>query len=251
MGVRRILHTLTVGLLFAIGFFIFVAYQSLDHFGGNYFAQVGGSSFSYPVDIFETYPKGQSATARTNEVVSFGFPFKKGELQNVQTLRVTGVTEAQFRETAEWPDGSVKWALVDFILPSLTTNSIVTSHAIASGGTGNIGGADICSVGSGIITANTGTGGVRAVVRQNGFNVFDSVTLNDAGNTELVTTGNQGGVTFIDGNNVEHSSRTNNATRFQVLENGPVRCQVVAEGMIGTANVGYRVIYDFLKGNRE
>jgi len=57
-----------------------------------------------------------AGVARKGDVVTTGVPFAKGALQDVSRLRVTSggrAIPAQFIRTVPWPDGSVRWALMD------------------------------------------------------------------------------------------------------------------------------------------
>ena len=66
-------------------------------------------------------PAAKSMFSRTEGSVTwpftFGVPFPEGQLNEVDRLHLLSAdgaeTPAQVRRTAQWPDGSVKWALVD------------------------------------------------------------------------------------------------------------------------------------------
>ena len=55
---------------------------------------------------------------RVNEPISFGIPFKKGELRDTDSISLVdeynNVLPLQSSPLLHWPDGSVKWALLDF-----------------------------------------------------------------------------------------------------------------------------------------
>lgn len=57
--------------------------------------------------------------ARSDSPISFGFPCPEGGLFDLGKLRVVGPGDeeipAQFTATAFWPNGSLKWVLVDFL----------------------------------------------------------------------------------------------------------------------------------------
>lgn len=61
-----------------------------------------------------------SATGRLAWPVTSGVPFAQGVLADGSRCRITGplgtALPAQFRELARWPDGSVKWLLVDTLV---------------------------------------------------------------------------------------------------------------------------------------
>ena len=56
--------------------------------------------------------------ARRAEAVSTGIPLPRAAVTDLSTLSVTGpqgaAVQAQFETLSTWPDGSVKWLLVDF-----------------------------------------------------------------------------------------------------------------------------------------
>lgn len=209
----------------------------------------GGTAFSNPLDVFETYPEGYTGTARASEIVSFGFPFPEGQVSTVNALKVKGSSRYQFTPLAYWPDNSVKWALVDFQFSSLAQDQIdATAFAVEDGGSGSAGGSGICTQAGDVITVNTGTDGITAKVKRNGFNVLDEVKLNDASQTLLVSAGNEGGVVFVNKDNDVFNSNGGIAERFEIRQNGPARCQVVVEGKLepfSVSGLGYRVIMDF------
>ncbi|MGQ9732531.1 MAG: exo-rhamnogalacturonan lyase family protein [Candidatus Zipacnadales bacterium] len=67
-----------------------------------------------PVSLLE-----ESGVARSATPISFGFPCPEGGIFDPARLRVLDVKKreipAQFTVTAFWPDGSLKWVLVDFL----------------------------------------------------------------------------------------------------------------------------------------
>ncbi len=62
--------------------------------------------------------KERKGITRTNEPVTMGVPFARGEFQTNTPRRITngsGTTvDAQFQTMALWSDGSVKWLKCDF-----------------------------------------------------------------------------------------------------------------------------------------
>lgn len=69
-----------------------------------------------PVELLE-----EAGTGRTPAVLSFGFPLPQGGLFDLGQLRVRTAAgadrPAQFAATGFWPDGSLKWVLVDYTAP--------------------------------------------------------------------------------------------------------------------------------------
>jgi len=86
------------------------------------------SAPAFGIDIALTV-RNREASARTLQPVTSGIPFAQGVLANVSKVRLLkGGAEipAQFLRTAFWPDGSVRWLLVDFQvdLPASGTASL-------------------------------------------------------------------------------------------------------------------------------
>ena len=193
------------------------------------------SGATYPLAVFETYALGESGVARTNEVVSMGFPLSKGVASNLSSLGVNGASSQQFVELARWPDNSLKWVLVDFIAPSLGAGvKDTTTYTLTTTGSGTTSGASICSLNAGVLTATTGT--MTAKVRTNNFNVLNEVTLSDG--KQLVLPNNLGEVIWEDESGNAVSSRNGNLTRLEIVFNGPLHCHAVAEGWFGGTGEG-------------
>lgn len=73
---------------------------------------------AFPIDIPLTITNRENA-AKTAEPVTSGVPFAQGSLfdNNVNSIKIiSGQTEipASFNVTAHWPDGSVRWLMIDF-----------------------------------------------------------------------------------------------------------------------------------------
>ncbi len=69
----------------------------------------------------------KSGQAQTNYPVQIGRPFKQGEIKDYPGVSVDGkgvLTQADVKN--RWSDGSVKFAILSFILPSLPANGSVT-----------------------------------------------------------------------------------------------------------------------------
>jgi len=58
---------------------------------------------------------------------TFGIPFKQGQVKDIKSLSINNMP-AQIVSLSKWPDGSVKWALIDF-----TTNPGVSEYSLLNG----------------------------------------------------------------------------------------------------------------------
>src|SRR5947199_698946 len=63
-----------------------------------------------------------AATSSTSQPVTVGLPFPRGGLQDTGPLCLLGAAgrpiPLQAEPLARWPDGSVKWLLLDFVCPA-------------------------------------------------------------------------------------------------------------------------------------
>lgn len=62
--------------------------------------------------------RGKKAVKRSMEPVSVGYPFRKGQLQNINDISLSdsrgSEIDVQAAAISFWTDGSIKWALLDF-----------------------------------------------------------------------------------------------------------------------------------------
>ena len=67
------------------------------------------------------------STTTTNYPVQFGRPFAESEIADYPQAIISGTpVTTQANVKTRWPDGSVKHAIVSFLVPSLTADSTVT-----------------------------------------------------------------------------------------------------------------------------
>jgi PcRGLX-like protein central beta sandwich domain/PcRGLX-like protein C-terminal alpha/alpha toroid domain/PcRGLX-like N-terminal RIFT barrel domain len=60
--------------------------------------------------------------------VTFGIPFKQGQVKDVKSLSIDNMP-AQIATLSKWTDGSIKWALIDFIaVPGMSEYSILNNE---------------------------------------------------------------------------------------------------------------------------
>lgn len=202
------------------------------------------AEFSQKLEVYESYTAGESGVARSNDPVVIGFPFEKGQISSIDQLRITGASEYQFRPLGYWPDGSVRWALASFLVPSLLANARdLTTFKLENGGTASTS-PSICSLTNGVLSADTGS--LQVEIRAAKFNVIDRAVANGV---EIVSANNFGRFRYGDEIGNEFSSNTTNA-QLSIIENGRVRCYAKA---IGTFSSGlrYRITYEFVRNKTK
>ena len=179
---------------------------------------------SIPLIVHEALREGVSGVDRRSEPVAVGIPFPKGilkEKNGVLQLALEGTEDFQFRTLARWPDGSVRWALVDF-QADVKAEKMNQGIKIISGN-GNSSGKIAIDKG-GIIFIDTGAMTVQ--VKKKGFNLFNSVIVSG----KEIVSGYSNGIIVIDGEGRECLASNDKDVRVTVEENGPVRAVIKAEG---------------------
>jgi chitodextrinase len=205
----------------------------------------GGGPVSIPLTIRELLPVGTSGVARTNEPATFGIPLKDADgIQSVAGLGLAGASSYQFKPLSQHPSGNLQWVLVD-TLASLSAGG--AAQMTLTTGSGSAGGQNL-AVDSGA-TVDVNTGPAQFVIRKSGFNILDLVVTNG---TTLVASGHTGGLQFTNGSGAVFSS-VNDTPQITVLENGPVKALIKAEGRFkssggGNAPMGYTVYLTFYQG---
>lgn len=135
-------------------------------------AASSAAEVSVPVTVAE--PAG---LARTGEPASGGVPFKKGQVQSVDSLALFDNTgkpvPAQFSRLAPYEDGSVQWALVDVLvdLPAKGTAEFTVGRGPSAAPPRPL---TVVEVG-GLITVDTGAAVFK--VNQAAFTLLESVTV--------------------------------------------------------------------------
>ena len=157
-------------------------------------------------------------TPELDKAVSFGVPFKKGEVTPKTALQLVGengeiITKDQWT-LASWPDGSIKWLGVAAVVPGGTQTAKLVKVKKADTQTeamGNDSG-DMIRI---------STGAVTAFIPKSGKNVIDALYVGETkvgGAADLVVT--EGGREYV--------SEIKNVTLEQ---NGAVRSTVKVEGV--------------------
>jgi len=196
---------------------------------------------------------------RVNEPLTVGIPLAEDSgVTSIEQLGLSGANIQQFKPLAHWPNGNIKWVLVDTQV-SIRANGRTTLNLVA--GKGNAGGAELARDNSDHIFVDTGIAQFK--IRKNHFNIFEKVVVNGK---ELVSPGNQGGLSVVGNADVSYKlngkthqlhineiydSKNDPHSTAIVEENGPVRVVVKAMGAFidGTGNrlMDYTVRFHFYR----
>ncbi|MEI8361012.1 MAG: hypothetical protein WCG01_02705 [bacterium] len=184
------------------------------------------AALSVPLTIQETLPAGVTGLDRASENFSSGIPLAQDSgITNVNQLGLTNSTAAQFRALAWWPNGNIKWVLVDG-QSSISAGGTDTTKALTDG-TGNFGGSDLATDNGANISINTGN--AQFVIRKSGFNIFDNVVVDGQ---ELVISGNAGRISAVGLDGLTYTSINDAHTQVAIEENGPVRSVIKVMGAL-------------------
>ncbi len=120
-------------------------------------------------------------TAPHVEPMSIGIPFGRGALRTCETLAVADADGApvpfQAMPLAHWPDGSVRWALVDVVLPAVPQP--ITALRVRTGATPLRAAAEIaCTTRPGVFEIDTGA--ARFQIPRDVFAPFSALSLRTA-----------------------------------------------------------------------
>ena len=136
-----------------------------------------------------------AGAARNAGIVTSGVPFAKGAVKDVSKLsaRVGGkVMPAQFLQLAPWPDGSVRWALMDTQVDVPSGGKIAL---IVRDDGGNIAPPKPVKIENGSDAVKVSTGPLDFVVNKKKFNLFSSLKIDGK---ELVRSSGKGLVLYTE-----------------------------------------------------
>jgi len=215
-------------------------------------AQAQFISFSIPVTVQEALKQNISGIDRENEPITVGIPLPENSgITSINQLGLNGVSVAQFRVLAKWPNGNIKWVLIDTLI-SLKANETTTFYLTE--GPGNFGGENLATEDSNYIYINTGPAQFR--IRKHNFNLFDKVVVNGK---EIIKEGESEGI-VVEGQRADeeqpslYTSQLGEAT-VTIEENGPVRAVVKVDGILknsaGKRFLGYTLRMHFYKGKSK
>lgn len=162
--------------------------------------------------------------ARAPGIVTTGVPFAAGEVKDVSKLAVTSGGKAlpvQFIRTVAWPDGSVRWALMDVQVP-LDADGQAELTVTDAGG--NPAPPQAVKVDQTPDAVTVSTGPMTLVVDLKKFNLFRSVKVDGK---ELITSAGRGLVLLKDGGGEVVAGAPTDVT---VEQAGPLRAIVRLRG---------------------
>jgi exo-rhamnogalacturonan lyase-like protein len=162
---------------------------------------------------------------RAKEPVTTGVPFAQGELKDVSKLTVIDAAgkpiPSHFRKTVPWPDGSVRWALMDCQVDVKAGGSVKLKVA----GGKRVAPPEPVKVDDGADAVKVSTGPLEFVVDKKKFNVFRSIKVDGK---ELITGSGPGLVLYMNGGKKAVASGA--PKEVKVEESNPMRAVVLVRG---------------------
>ncbi len=170
--------------------------------------------------------------ARTDWPVTSGIPIGRGELTDPGSVRL--FTEAgkplplQTRLLGSWPDGSVRWLLLDF-------QATLAPHQRRIYQLTRLGKGDAPSISQPVASSRAResvgieTGRLRVEIPFTGFRMFDRVWLDN----RKITQSRESGIELTDSSG-GHFNAANDRCRVVVEENGPLRVCVRIDGRLSS-----------------
>jgi len=218
-----------------------VVRASIEQLDPDYFevnVPASDASLDVPVLIQTAQPPGVIAVPRIGAVATFGLPVPRAaavqELGGRPALGVVGANVYQFKTLDTWPEGTVRWALVDVFVDSLAQGLIKEGLVVTAGGGASAGGGlqSIGQVSPSKILLDTGP--LQAIIQTDAFNLFQSVTVDGqlvsySDDLPGVVARGTDGQVLLPGPD----------THVFLEENGPARAVVRADGSL-TGPLGFR-----------
>ena len=177
-----------------------------------------------PLEVFQALREGVKGVNFENEYVRIGLPFPRGMVKDLQGRAALSVEDREFqsRVLKRWPDGSIKWALIEF-LDSVSTGGMERAHL--KEGTGVSNGKFLAEDRGGLILIDTGP--MHMEIRKEGFNMFNRVIVDGQ---EIVKDNSSRGILIIEGEGKEFLASQDRKTKVIIEENGPVSAVVRVDG---------------------
>ena len=167
---------------------------------------------------------------RRSEPVSAGVILPRGAVIDLSTLAVTATggktVPAQFETTSTWPDGSVKWLLVDFEADCAARGN--ATYRLADSGAKDAP-ATALTVDQDDRGVTVSTGPMRCRLDRQGFDLFSEVYLDHDGNgtfedSEKISRAERfNSIRLTDMMDREYASRWGEIESFEIEADGPVR----------------------------
>ena len=198
--------------------------------------------------------------ARRGEPVSAGVILPRGAVRDLGALRLSGPdgqpVPAQFETTGSWPDGSVRWLLVDFqadCRPEAAAVYTLRDNGPVAPAGGRL---ELSETDQGV-TINTGV--LRCTIGKQGFDLFQDVFLDHdrdgtlAESERVSVADGAPALALTDDRGRLISSRHGQVRSFQVEAAGPVRATIAVKGTLadrdGEAFLDYTARLHFHAGS--
>ena len=188
-----------------------------------------------PVHLLE-----EAGVARAEAPVTFGLPLPQGAVYDLAHFRLLSPAgdeaPAQFTATAFWPDGSLKWVLVDFVAQlgarEERVYSVEFGHEVRRSASEQAAALRVEESGDAIVVT---TGPLRARINKNAFNLFESVWLDTDGDGEFssderVAAPGPEGVVLVDEHGVVYTTSARPPESVRVEEAGSQKVVIRVEG---------------------
>jgi len=197
---------------------------------------------------------------RLSEPLTVGIALTEDSgITDISQLGLGGVNLQQFRPLAYWPNGNIKWVLIDTQI-NIPQGNQTTINLVK--GVGNSEGSGLAADYGDYIDVDTGL--AKFKLRKKNFNLFDDVVVNGK---KLVLTNNSGGLSMLGYDNntytlsdgtthtltagKQYDSKNDSDSTAVIEENGPVRAVVKAMGSFkdtsGNRLMDYTVRFHFYK----
>lgn len=186
---------------------------------------------------------------RKQEPVTFGVPLHSdSNLFLLEQIALIGSDNFQFRALSNYPDGKIKWLLVDTLV-DVKANGTLESMFLTIG-TSILSEKKLAKESVDTITVDTGP--AQFSFRKKGFNLFDKVIVNGK---ELVASSTTSGIILTGEDRITYHSNHDQKANVSIEENGPIRCVVLVQGGLvsqqGNSNLGYTLRMHFYKGKQR
>lgn len=180
----------------------------------------------------------EAGVARRGSPVGFGFPLPQGgvfDLGNVRLLAPSGKeVPAQFTATVFWPDGSLKWVLIDFAAPLAAHQ--VANYTVEFGNDVRRRAVDSpLKIDEQAETITVVTGPLKAEVSKVHFNLLRGVWLDTKGESRFETAGRSAafapeGMRLVDERGKVFTTSAREPESVRIEEQGPQKVVVRVEG---------------------
>lgn len=200
------------------------------------------------LEVFQGLRAGVAGVGFENDYARVGLPFPQGMVRVVNgraELAVAG-RDYQTQVLKKWPDGSARWALVEF-LTTVPAEGVSRERLVR--GPGASAGSNLAVEKNGRIVVDTGP--LQVEIRGKGFNLFDRVTVDGR---NIVRQGESRGIVLRTADGRDYSASGDPAVRVAVEENGPIKAVVRVDGAHvngSDAKLDYTMRLFFVKGKRS